>query len=54
MISYDGKINKNFHDNKIPRECFHCNFKLVIVNDFALKKGEYYYQQGPLRECNMK
>lgn len=42
-MSYDGKINKNFHHNKIRRECPHCYCKSLIVNDSVLKKEKNYY-----------
>ena len=36
------------------QERSHGNCKLVIVSDSVLKKGENYYQQVCLRECNIK
>ena len=34
---YESKINKNFHDNKIPKEGSHCICLLSIFFDFVFK-----------------
>lgn len=52
-MSYDCEINKNVHDNKIPKACSPCNCKFVMVNDSIFKIGENY-QQVSLGECNKK
>ena len=38
--SYDGKINTNFHDSDVTKECFHCICLSVIFIDCVLKMGE--------------
>ena len=50
--SYNGKINTNFHRNKIPREDsqFIC-LSLILINS-VLRTGESYYPQVFLEECN--
>ena len=39
--SYNGKINTNFHTNKIPRES--SRFILVVLIDSVFRKDKIYY-----------
>ena len=50
--SYNGKINTNFHNNKIPKEDFQCICLSVILIDSIFRKGNNYYPQVFLEECN--
>ena len=34
--SYDGKINRNFHNNKIPKEGFQCVSLSVVLIDSVI------------------
>ena len=48
---YNGKINTNFHNNKIPREGsqFIC-FSVILINS-VLRASRNYYPQVFLEEC---
>ena len=48
--SYNGKINTNFHDNKIPKEGsqFVCLSGILIISVF--RTGKNYYPQVLLEE----
>ena len=48
---YNGKINTNFHNNKIPREGsqFIC-FSVILINS-VLRTSRNYYPQVFLEEC---
>ena len=49
--SYNGKINTNFHNNKIPREgslCFCLSVSSIIP---FFRTGKNYYPQLFLEEC---
>ena len=48
---YNGKINTNFHNNKIPKEDsqFICFSKVLI--DSVFKTGKWYYPEVFLEEC---
>ena len=48
---YEGKINTNFHDNKIPKEGSIYICLSVIWLDFIFKMGKNYYPQVFLEEC---
>ena len=43
--SYNGKINTNFHNNKIPKEGSQCICLSVILIDSVYKKDKNYYLQ---------
>ena len=49
--SCNGKINTNFHNNKIPKEGSPFICLLVILIDSAFKMGKNYYPQVFLEEC---
>ena len=38
ITSYNGKINTNFHNNKIPKEGFQCISLSVILIDSVYRK----------------
>ena len=44
--SYDGKINKHFHNNKIPKDYskFICLSVILIDSVFRIGKNYYYPQ----------
>ena len=37
MTSYNNKINRNFYDNQVPKEGFHCLF-VSNINRFCFKR----------------
>ena len=41
--SYNGKINANFHNNKIPRKGFQFIYLSVILIDSVFRTGKNYY-----------
>ena len=43
--SYDGKINTNFHNNKIPKEVSQYICLSVILLDSVCRTGKNYYPQ---------
>ena len=49
--SYNGKINANFHDNKIPKEGSQFICLSVILIDSVFRTGKNYYPQVFLEEC---
>ena len=49
--SYKGKINTNFHNNKIPKEGSHYTYLSVIFLDSIFETGINYYSQVSLKEC---
>ena len=49
--SYNGKINRNFHNNKIPRKGCHCICLSVILIDSVYRKDKSYYPQVFFEEC---
>ena len=49
--SYNRKINKNFHKNKIPTEDSHYISLSVILIDSVFRTGKNYYPQVFLGEC---
>ena len=49
--SYNGKININFHNNKIPKEGSKFIFLSVILIDSVFRAGQNYYPQVFLKEC---
>ena len=49
--SYNGKINTNFHKNKMPKEGSQCIYLSVILIDSIFRTGSNYYPQVLLEEC---
>ena len=49
--SYNGKINTNFHNNKIPKEGSNFICLSVILIDSVFRTGKNYYPQVFLEEC---
>ena len=49
--SYNGKINTNFHSNKIPKECPQFIYLSVILINPVFRTGENYYPQVFVEEC---
>ena len=49
--SYEGKINTNFHNDKIPKEGSHCICLSVVLIDYVFKMGKSYYTHVSLEEC---
>ena len=49
--SYNGKINTNFHNNKIPKEDSKFIFLSVILIDSVFRASKNYYPQILLEEC---
>ena len=48
---YNGKINTNFHNNKIPKEGSQCICQSVVLIDSVYKKDKNYYPEVFLEEC---
>ena len=49
--SYNGKINRNFHNNKIPKEGSQFICLSLILIDSVFRTGKSYYPQVLLEEC---
>ena len=49
--SYKGKINTNFHNNKIPKEVSQSICLSVILIDSVFRTCKSYYTQVFLEEC---
>ena len=49
--SYNGKINTNFHNNKILKESSQLICLSVILIDSVFRTGKNYYPQVFLEEC---
>ena len=49
--SYNGKINTNFHNSKIPREGSQFICLSVILTDTVFRTSKNYYPQVFLEEC---
>ena len=49
--SYNRKINKNFHNSKIPKEGSKFVCLSVILIDSVFRTGKNYYPQVFLKEC---
>ena len=49
--SYHGTINRNFHNNKIPKEGCQLIWLSVILIDSVFRAGKNYYPQLFLEEC---
>ena len=50
FIGY-GKLNTNFHGNKIPEENECYSYFSVLLLDFVVKVNTKYYPQTLLEEC---
>ena len=48
---YQGKINTNFYNNKIPKESSQCICLTVIMANSVFRTGNNYYPQIALEEC---
>ena len=48
---YNGKINKNFHNSKIPKEGSKFICLSVVLIDSVFRTGKNYYSQVFLEEC---
>ena len=51
MKSYNGKINTNFHNNKIPKEGSQCICLSVILINSVFRTSKNYYPEMFLEEC---
>ena len=51
MKSYNGKININFLNNKISKECSKLTYLSVILINVVFRTGKYYYPRVFLEEC---
>ena len=49
--SYNGKVNTNFHNNKIPKEGSKFICLSVILIDSVFRTSKNYYPQVFLEEC---
>ena len=49
--SYNGKINTNFHNNKIPREGSQFIYFSVILINSVFRAGKNYYPELFFEEC---
>ena len=49
--SDEGKINTNFHDDKVPKEDLQYICLLVDLIDFVFRTGKNYHLQVFLEEC---
>ena len=49
--SYNGKVNTNFHNHKIPKEDSQFVCLLVILINSVFKTDKNYYPQIFLEEC---
>ena len=49
--SYNGKMNTNFHNNKIPKEGSKFICLAVILIDSVFRKGKNYYSHVIIEEC---
>ena len=48
---YEGKINTNFHGNKVPEESSQCICLSVILVHSVFRTGKNYYPKVFLEEC---
>ena len=49
---YEGKINKNFHNNRMPKEGSHCiSISVILINSVFKIDKKNYYLQVVLSEC---
>ena len=51
MKSYNGKINTNFYNNKIPKKVSWFICLLVILIDSVFRTGKNYYPQVFFKKC---
>ena len=49
--SYNGKINTNSHNNKMPKEDSQFTCLSVILIDSGFRAGKNFYPQVFLQEC---
>ena len=49
--SYNGKINTNFHNNKIPKEGSQCICLSEILINSVFRTSKNYYPEMFLEEC---
>ena len=49
--SYNGKINTNFHNDKIPKEGSQCICLSVILINSVFRTSKNYYPEMFLEEC---
>ena len=49
--SYNGKINKNFHNNKIPKEGSQFICLSLVLIDSVFRAVKNCYRQVFLQEC---
>ena len=49
--SYNGKINTNIHNNKLPKQGPQFICLSVILIDSVFRTGKSYYSQVFLEEC---
>ena len=49
--SYDCKVNKNFYENKRPKEGVYCVFLSIILIDSVFKMDNCYYPQMFSEKC---
>ena len=47
----NGKVDTNFHNNKIPKEAPQCICLSVIVIESVYRKGKDYFPEVFLEEC---
>ena len=51
IISYTGKINKDFYNKKIPKEGSQCICLSVILINSVYGGDKYFYRQVFVEEC---
>ena len=51
MKSYNGKINTNFHNNKVPKEGSQFICLSLTLSNSVFRTGKNYYPQVLLEEC---
>ena len=49
--SYEGRIDSNFHGDKVPKDSSQCTCLSVVLIDSIFRIGENYYPQVFLKEC---
>ena len=49
--SYEGEIDSNFYNDKIPKEGSQCICLSVLLIDSVYRTGKNYYRQVFLEEC---
>ena len=51
MKSYEGKVNVNFCNDKMTKECSHYIFLSMILIDCIFKMGKKFNPEVFLEEC---